>query len=140
AMFWMVRLVCWDPSGFIRCKVALGLVTPVTRKTTFCPAVAVNVYLAFWPGAVVGIVTGEPSVVMGPVTSDASFSWTVVCPVDLPCGSTKTVYGPAELKVNVSKNVAAPCPQLTRFVEFGTNAPVGSFRPKRQELGPGVGT
>ncbi len=59
----------------------LVIVTPVTLMLIFCPTVPLKVSRAFWPGEVRFTVTDDPLGVMGPVTSPALYSASVMLPV-----------------------------------------------------------
>src|SRR2546430_1561891 len=72
-----------------------------------CPTLPLNVYRAFCPAKLVVAVSGVPAVIE-PVMSLNALSRSVALPVELPCGSIKTLYVPVEGKVTESTNSELP--------------------------------
>ena len=103
--------VRFDPSGLRTTADALYVpyVPPVIWTRTRWPAVPGKETTLFWPGTVVVAVTcGPPGVVATAASAGTSYTWTVIVPVVVDCGSTTRVYVPSVGRTVVSRKQEAP--------------------------------
>jgi hypothetical protein len=81
---------------------------PAASKLTICWYVPANVSRTFWPGTLMVDVTGGPPTVMVPVTSGASYRFTVTVPVEDPAGTKRIAYVPVIGRLRLPSNPLLP--------------------------------
>src|SRR6266446_2017598 len=86
---------------------------------TFCPLVPLNVRLAFCPGTVVATETGDPPMLIVPVTSAGTvYSCSVSLPTYVLMCCTHSVYVPVVASVCVSMKHGAQPVEILTFAWF----------------------
>ena len=80
------------PSGFRMETLTLVIVTPVRLRLTRWFSTPVNVYFAFWPGAVVVTVKGVPGVIVPLRSAGTVKRFTSALPTFACCGSSRILY------------------------------------------------